>query len=287
MPLLKADCPWNVRIAVLGVLFAAPITTRAESADPVQAESVTADRAARSGGATIGFVASVGPAYAGGDRVSSTLQPGFALRWGRVSLASRSAFAVRSADPGARGGLRVELARGERLRASLGLRADSGRQASSSDRLAGMGDVRRTLRARLSASYRLDDGWRLGSAVMVDALRRGTGTVVDLTFGREQRLSERTSSSYAVALSGGDSHYLQAYFGVTAEQAQRSGYAVYTPGAGLRDISLSIGARTELAPQWAVFYGASASRLLAASARSPLTFKRNGWGLSGGLVYRF
>jgi outer membrane protein len=207
-----------------------------------------------------------------------------------VSLASRSAFAVRSADPGARGGLRVELA-GAWASACAPRWACA--PTAAAERPAAIawpawGDVRRTLRARLSASYQLDDGWRLGSAVMVDALRRGNGTVVDLTFGREQRLSERTSLELRRGVCpGATATTCRPTSALTAEQAQRSGYAVYTPGAGLRDISLSIGARTELAPQWAVFYGASASRLMAASARSPLTCKRNGWGLSGGLVYRF
>ena len=43
----------------------------------------------------------------------------------------------------------------------------------------------------------------------------------------------------------------------------------------------------KLAPPWAAFYGASASRLVGAAARSPLTADRNGLGLSAGLVYGF
>jgi outer membrane scaffolding protein for murein synthesis (MipA/OmpV family) len=43
----------------------------------------------------------------------------------------------------------------------------------------------------------------------------------------------------------------------------------------------------KLAPQWAAFYGASASRLVGAAARSPLTAERDGLGLSAGLVFGF
>jgi outer membrane scaffolding protein for murein synthesis (MipA/OmpV family) len=290
MDVPKARRPWTLRLAVAGALLAPAIPARAESASAGDADAVTERPKTpepRSWAAAVGVVASVGPEYAGGDRVSTNLEPGFALRWGRVSFASRSAFAVRSSDPGARGGLRVELAQGERFRAGLGLRADGGRRESASDRLAGMGDVRGTVRARLSASYRLDGGWRLGSAVMVDALRRGTGTLVDGNLSHTRRLTDRTTLGTALSVTGGDSTYLRAYFGVTPEQAQRSGYAVYEPGAGVRDISLSIGTRTELSPAWAVFTGASASRLVSAAARSPLTFQRTGWSLSAGVVYRF
>lgn len=287
MSMLEASCRWTARVAVLGALLAASIAAWAAEPSQVHADATSGRPAVRNWGAAIGFVASLGPEYAGSNRASANLQPGFALRWGRMSFASRSAFAVRSSDPGATGGLRVELARSDRFRAGLSLRADSGRQESSSDRLVGMGDVRGTLRARLSASYRLDDRWRLGSALMVDALRRGTGAVVDISLGRDQRLTDRTSLGYAVALSGGDSNYMQAYFGVTPEQAQRSGYAVYEPGWGVRGISVSIGARTEVAPQWAVFYGASASHLVGAAARSPLTADRKGLVLSAGLVFGF
>jgi MipA family protein len=301
----SARPPSKLRLTSIGALLAAAMSAQAEGGGPADRtehfarpdhpDSVDADAvterpeapASRSWAAAVGFVASIGPEYAGGDRVSTSVQPGFALRWGRFSFASRSAFAVRSSDPGARGGLRVELAQGDRFRAGLGLRADGGRPESNSDRLAGMGDVRGTVRARLSASYRLDDAWRLGSAVMVDALGRGTGTLVDFNIVRTQRLTERTSLGTALTVVGGDSNYMQAYFGVTPEQAQRSGYAEYEPGAGVRDLSLSIGTRTELSPAWVVFSGASASRLVSAAASSPLTFQRNGWSLSAGLVYRF
>lgn len=48
-------------------------------------------------------------------------------------------------DPGRRGGPRVELVRGERIGAGLGLRADSDRRKSSSKRQSGLGTVRTRL----------------------------------------------------------------------------------------------------------------------------------------------
>jgi outer membrane scaffolding protein for murein synthesis (MipA/OmpV family) len=236
--------------------------------------------------AAVGWVVSHGPPYPGSAQRETRLTPGLALRWGRVSLASRSAFSVRGAEAGTGGGLRVELADGERLRVGLGLRADSGRQESDSDELRGLGDVRRTVRLRLSVSYRLDDGWRLRSLAAADALGRGGGLQGDLQVLRDLPLSPSLVLNGTVSLGWGNRQYLQAYYGVTPEQAVRSGYPVSTPSAGLRDLSFSLGLRQELGPRWALFGGAGVSRLIGRAADSPLTREPGSWSLSLGMVYR-
>ncbi len=244
--------------------------------------------------AAVGLVASVGPEYAGAARVGVTVQPGLGLRWGRVSLSSRSAFAVRGGEPGARGGLRVELLRSERWRSSLGLRWDGGRDEGDSPDLQGLGDVRGTLRARVSLGYRIDERWRLSSALSADTLGRGGGWLGEVGVSREGRLSADTGVSAGAVLGFAGERWQQNYFGITPEQSRRSNYATYAPGAGLRDVVLSLGGRTEFSlwggtgqtPRWAVFYGASISRLLGPTVASPLVRERQGWGLSAGIVAR-
>ncbi len=234
----------------------------------------------------VGAVGSVGPEFAGASRVGTNLQPGLALRWGRVSLASRSAFAVRGEGSTAQGGLRVELVRSDRWRSSLGLRWDSGRDEDSSPELEGLGDVRGTLRARVSLGYRLDGGWRSNLALTTDLLGRAGGWQAELGGGRDWRLTGATSLGAGLTLGYGGRRWQQTYYGITPEQAARTGYAVYTPGAGLRDLTLSLGGRTEFGGGWALFYGASVSRLIGPSAASPLVRERDGWGLSAGVVKR-
>jgi outer membrane scaffolding protein for murein synthesis (MipA/OmpV family) len=232
------------------------------------------------------LVASVGPEYVGAARVDSTVQPGFGLRWGRVSLASRSSFAVRSSEPGARGGLRLELLRSERWRSSLGLRWDSGRDESDSPDLQGLGDVRGTLRARVSLGYRIDERWRVSGAVSADTLGRGGGWLGQVGVSRDWPLGVSTGLNAGAVLGFAGERWQQNYFGITPEQSQRSDYAAYAPGGGLRDVVLSFGGRSALTPRWAVFYGASVSRLLGPAVASPLVRQRNGWGLSAGIVAR-
>jgi len=237
--------------------------------------------------ATVGFIGSYAPEYAGAEKHSAGLIPGGAVRYGRVSIASRGAFAVRGTATGAQGGLRVDLSRGKPWRASLGLRWDSGREASDSDALQGLGDVRGTLLVRLNASMPVSTHWRVRGAVAVDALGRGKGVQGDFGLGRDWPLGEGSSMNLSgtVAWSGG--RHMRTYYGVSPAQAQGSGYTEYTPSAGLREATLSLGMRTPLDRRWTLFGSASASHLLGPAADSPLTRRASGWALSLGTVYRF
>jgi outer membrane scaffolding protein for murein synthesis (MipA/OmpV family) len=273
--------PWLAGGAVLLSCHAA--WGQAEAvAEPVPA----AGEPPRRWAVAVGAVGSLGPEFAGSSTVGFGLQPGLALRWGRFSLASRSAFAVRGEGGSAQGGLRVELVRSDRWRSSLGLRWDSGRDEDSSAQLEGLGDVRGTLRVRLSLGYRFDDGWRSGLSLTTDVLGRGGGWQGEWSAGRDLRLTQATSAGVGLTLGFGGRRWQQTYYGINPDQADRTRYPVYTPGAGLRDVAFSLGGRTELAAGWALFYGASVSRLVDVSAASPLVRERQGWGLSAGVVKR-
>lgn len=242
--------------------------------------------ASRSWDAAIGGVLSYAPEYAGSATQRLRLNPGFFVRMGRVSLATRSGFRT-AGDPGQRAGLRIDLSPTDRLRFAAGLRYDAGRQESSSDGLSGMGDVPSTVRVRLMTSYRLDDGWSVGSATLLDVLGRGGGWQADIGAGRQGRLSADTIWGYGMALAFAGDRHMQTYFGVTPEQSARTGYPVYEPRWGLRDLSAYVNARTQLGGPWHAFYGASVSRLLGPAADSPLTGRPTTWNLNAGVAYRF
>ncbi|MBI5717546.1 MAG: MipA/OmpV family protein [Burkholderiales bacterium] len=257
---------------------------------PVRANGETAEATSsgvkRDWDAAVGGVLVYGPDYAGSDNQRLHLGPGFYLRYGRVSIATRSGFRT-AGDPGERAGLRIDLSPSDRLRFAVGLRYDAGRQESSGDGLKGMGDVPSTVRVRMMGSYRLDEGWSAGSAVLLDALGRGGGWQADVSFGRQMRFDADTTWSFGTALSLAGDRHMQTYFGVTEEQAARTGYPVYEPRSGLRDVSAFVNARTNLGGSWHTFYGGSVSRLLGPAADSPLTKQPSSWGLNVGLVYRF
>ena len=210
-----------------------------------QAQDGNAPATGRSWDLSLGAAIAHGSDFAGAQGEQTRLTPGIYLRYGRISLASRSAFVVRSSDGGkAGGGLRLDLSPSDVLRIGLGLRNESGRRESSSPELRGMGDLPRSLRLRLAARWALPQGWRVGSSLSVDALGRGGGLLGDLSLSRDLPLTPHTTWGGSIALTLADRRHLRSRFGVTTEQAARSGHAAYAPSSGMRDVFLSAGLRS-------------------------------------------
>jgi MipA family protein len=227
-----------------------------------------------------------GPDYLGARDSGVSVRPGFYARWGRVSISSGGGWAARRQEVELTG-LGIDLAHSETFDASLGLRSDSGRQESDSPALAGMGSVKRTLRARLSAEWRFAPRWQLGAVWTIDAFGRGGGNVGELRLKHEWRLSDRLTVSSGAGVSLAGDRYLQTYFGVTPEQSLRSGYPVYSPSMGLRDVQLYTSMKYELGDHWVLTGGPGVMRVVGPAARSPLTQRRLAWSLNGGVGYRF
>ncbi len=234
----------------------------------------------------IGPVISASPEYQGATRQKFSLLPGVFLRYGRLSLSNTGNFVTRRRDDVFRG-LGLDLVNDDRLRLNVALRLDNGRRSSTSSDLAGIDDVRRTLRARTSLTRQFDGGWKLGAGWNADLLGRGGGNVLDLGIGHEQRLGASRVLSLAAGFSVADRRHMQSYFGVTEAQSARSGYPVYRPGAGLRDAAVAANLRIELDPRWTAFCSASVSKLLGPTLDSPLTRRPGQWGLSTGVAWRF
>ncbi len=234
----------------------------------------------------IGANLSFRPEYQGGDKRVTKISPALFLRYGRFTITNASGFVTRRADDVVRG-LGLDLLQSSRLRVNLALRFDAGRSESTSSALAGVGDIKPTVRARATANWRGDDGLRLGASWSVDAFGRGGGNFGDVSLGWETRLGAVTTAGVGAALSVAGDRYMQTYYGITEAQAARTGYPVYQPSSGLRDVAFSANARTELGPDWVLLGGAGVSRLLGPAARSPLTKSPNGWGVNVGLARRF
>lgn len=232
------------------------------------------------------FVSPYGPEYMGAAKSDFGLRPGFFLRYGRVSLSSGGGFAARREDTERRG-LGIDLTDSDDFNVSLGLRMDSGRDESTSAALAGMGDVKRTLRVRVGATWRFEPQWQLGASWTVDAFNRGGGNVADLRIQNERPLSARISLTSSAVLTLAGPRYMQTWFGVTAQQSAASGYREYDPGLGLRDLSLAFGLKAELGEHWVLVGGPGYSRLLGPAARSPIVQRRSNWSASLGVGYRF
>lgn len=235
----------------------------------------------------IGMIATYRPEYQGAKERVVNLKPVIFLRYGRFTASSGgSGFATRRPGDIARG-LGLNVVDSERVRLSLGLRYDGGRSAEDSGALAGMGDVKATLRVRAAASWRFDSPWRLGANWSIDAFGRGGGHYGEVNAAYEKRVSPSSILTLGSSLGLGGGTYMQAYYGVSEEQSAASGYPVYTPGAGLREIIFAAGLRHEFNDEWTLLGGIGMSRLLGPAAASPLTLSPTGWGITSGAVWRF
>ncbi len=232
------------------------------------------------------LIASRGPDYLGSSDYGQSLRPGFYLRWGRLSVSSSGGWAALRQDAEVRG-LGLDLVRSDRLRLSLGLRVDSGRDEGSSPALAGMGDVKRTVRVRLGATWTFARDWQLGAGWTVDAFGRGGGNLLETKLEHEWQLSPRLTLTTGGTLNVGGPRYMQTYFGVSDEQAARTGYPHYEPGTSLRDVQVYSTLRAQLGDDWVGLFGVGFNRLLDGAADSPLTRRRNAYTVTTGIGWRF
>lgn len=234
----------------------------------------------------VGLVLAARPSFSGSsDRKLSPQLAGF-VRYGRFTLTGAGGFTTRRQDDVERG-LDAELVRRGPVRVNLALRFDPGRQQSDSAQLAGMGDIKATLRTRLGLRWQPAPRWSVSLASSVDSLGRGGGYVVDAGVARSFVIDARQRVIVGASMAAAGARYLQTWYGVNAAQAAASGYAPYRARAGLRDIGAGATWRIEINPQWAAFTALGTTRLLGAAADSPLTRQTNSFSLTAGLARRF
>lgn len=234
----------------------------------------------------IGLVASYGPEYLGAGRYGSGLTPAGFLRWGRFSISGAGGFTTRRRGDVDRG-LSARLVEHDRWRVSLGLRLDNGRSEQDSAAFAGMGDIDRTVRARLSLRYAVDEAWSLGASTSVDLLGQGGGWSAELGVGRDWRFGPVDRLQLRADLSFAGRRHLGTWYGVSAEQSAATGYPVYTPGSGLRDIGVALTWRHDFGPRWSSFFSVKAGQVLGPVADSPLVQRTHATSVGSGLVWRF
>ena len=237
----------------------------------------------------VGLTLRHGPAFLGSSDMGFHLTPAGFLRYGRITLTGSGGFTTRTSEDVERG-LAAELARRGKFRLSVGLRFDPGRTASESPELAGMGDIRSTVRARWSARWEPNPEWRVAAGISNDLLGRGGGFVSDIGATRRWQWGRGESLALGATLGAGGPRYMQNWHGVTPAQSRDSGLPVFEATSGLRDLQLSAVWRTEF-QAWGQPFGASLgvghTRLLGSAADSPLTRQREFSTASGALVWRF
>lgn len=225
----------------------------------------------------IGGAVGYAPTFAGSAHGAFSAQPLWAFYLGRVRISTSRASALLGFGEDAAGaGASTELLEHKRWRFGAGVRIDAGRQSNDDPALAGLPDVRRTLRGRLYARYDLSTRINTTLTWNPDLLGRGGGSTLTWDVGYRHRVDARTEWTTGAGMTWSSYENMQRYFGTPTVPA----------AAGMRDVHWGIGLTTVLGPRWLAFGGVSANQLLGHAADSPITARDLGWSVSMGLAYR-
>ncbi|HEX7384336.1 MAG TPA: MipA/OmpV family protein [Burkholderiaceae bacterium] len=281
-----------MRPPALALLLALASTAPAvRAAEPVAAHSEAAvgllDDIIANARWVLGGSLNSAPDFAGSGHRDNKLSPLYALQYGRVRFSTGGAggllnFGIDVAGPGAS----AELKTSGKVKLGASLRIDNGRKPSDSADLAGLPEIRRTVRGRLYASTSLTARWTASTSVSQDLLGRDGGALATADLGYALPTSPRTTWTAGAGVSFGDRTYMRSYYGVTSAASATSGLPAFDAGAGPRDMHFGLGWTSALTPRWIGFASLGGSRLLGDAAASPLTKNRNAVSMSVGIGYR-
>lgn len=153
------------------------------------------------------------------------------------------------------------------------LKLDFGRDESDSVDLTGLGNVSTSVELGVYASYAAGP-LRYRVKFRKDVASGHSGTLADLDLSLALYRSDNAAYGARLSTTWASKRFTRAYFGVTADQATASGLTAYTPGGGIKDVSMTIGGEYRLTPSWAIIGNAGYSRLLGEVKKSPLVSTR-------------
>jgi MipA family protein len=153
--------------------------------------------------------------------------------------------------------------------------------------LRGMGDIGWRATAGAFVTYRPNRMVSVRSAVRYGMGRERDGATVATSVGVGYPIMPGRIVSASVGALWANQSYMRSYFGVTPEQAARTGYRVYTPGSGLVDTRLTLSTFGGITRDWGYFVNLTASRLQGDAKDGPLVLERTQTSALVGLNYRF
>lgn len=135
--------------------------------------------------------------------------------------------------------------------------------------------------------YSLDtDYGSLQTGITQDISGKSKGTQMDAQYGYTWEVSPQFAITPAVGATYASKKYNQYYYGVSAQEAARSGLPAYNAKGGINpDIDLS--AQYQISPHISTFAGARAEQLSGAVKDSPMTDKKTEYSGMVGATYNF
>jgi MipA family protein len=262
------------RLAVLAgaaAMLLAAAGVRAQTTDEAEALPVPFGRE----GGLAGLALANGPAYLGSDERRTRVAPTIDYRW------SNGWFA------GTTYGAGYNFSTDRRMQYGVRLSLDPGRDEDRASALAGMGDIKPRPEIGLFFNRLLEGNVYLRSAVRYGSGNDRNGLALDLAAGYFFRLGSQWRASAGIATTFLNGNAMRSYFGVDSDQSARSGYAVYEPSDGLRDVRLNSSLFYFIDPHWSLIGTLAATRLVGDAAGSPIVRDKTSFTGLFGARYRF
>lgn len=257
MPLAHRPPRRTAALALAAGLAMAPQAVRAQGLLDVAPGAAAPTQAPR-WSLTLGGLGAVVPAYEGSDSYRFAAFPVIDVRYSDLFFAS------------VRDGIGVNVVREDWLKLGPVVRFRPGRDQDDNRALYGLGDVGATVEGGVLAT--LGDGpvrLRLEAAQGLNGGgHRGFQARGDLTYA--MRLGSSVLLAGGPSLTFADREFTQSYFGISADQARRSGYRAYDAKAGLKDAGFGVTATYLLGGGFALTGVAEVKRLLGDAGDSPI-----------------
>jgi outer membrane scaffolding protein for murein synthesis (MipA/OmpV family) len=214
------------------------------------------------------------PLYPGSARYRFQPAPTFDIRYRDIAFASLGE------------GIGVNLSIGHAHRIGAAITYDLGRREHLDEqRLHGLGNINPSPELKLFAEY------VIFPLVLRADVRRSfggyNGWVGDLSAYAPVIGNERFFLMIGPSVTFADGHHQQSYYGITAAQSARSGYAPYSAIGGLSHVSFGANATWFIAHHWLLEGIGAAQRSLGSSDDSPLIEARGQFLAGLFLLYRY
>lgn len=168
-------------------------------------------------------------------------------------------------------GIGSNFLQGENYKLSASIGFSLGRdEKDDREHLQGLGDI------DPGATLEVKGEYSFGPLQLSGKVAKGTqkfGTTAELELGTMFPLAEGLMAMASVGAKFGDAKHLNTYFGITAAQAERSGYSPYEAGAGIESAGASLGLMLQLSDRWEIMTMLNGDKLLGDAADSPIIQK--------------
>jgi outer membrane scaffolding protein for murein synthesis (MipA/OmpV family) len=209
----------------------------------------------------VGVVVLETPQYLGSNERRFQVLPSFNYQWKNGWFAGLS------------NGIGYDFQSRPDMQYGFRITADIGRKESRSNELSGMGSVQPRPEAGLFFNYLPSPELFFTSSLRYGAGNDRNGMLLDLGAGYGKQFAASWRGVVGVAATYVNGNYMQAYFGVTPQQSAASGYAVYSPGAGFRDVRLNASLTYFIDRRWSVTGALTVSSLQGDARTSPIVFE--------------